>query len=256
MSLLEVRGLSRSYYGVHALRGVDLTVEQGRITGLIGPNGAVKTTLFNCVSGVVPPDSGTVRFDGHEIAGARPDRISRLGLVRTFQIARGFPRLTVLENLMLYGDRQPGERLGVALLRLATLHRRESELQDRAFAIARRLNLTRVLNNPASDLSGGQKKLLEIGRVLMAAPKVILLDEPVAGVNPTLTREIGERLRDLVAEGITILLIEHHMDTIAELCDHVVVLAEGRYLAEGRFADLARDERVQEAYMGRRRWAS
>jgi branched-chain amino acid transport system ATP-binding protein/neutral amino acid transport system ATP-binding protein len=256
MSLLDVRGLSRSYYGVHALRGVDLKVEQGRITGLIGPNGAGKTTLFNCVSGVVPPDSGTVRFDGHDIAGARPDRISRLGLVRTFQIARGFPRLTVLENLMLYGDHQPGERLSMALLRLAALKRREAELQDRAFAVARRLTLTRVLNNPASDLSGGQKKLLEIGRVLMAAPKLILLDEPVAGVNPTLTREIGARLRDLVSEGMTILLIEHHMDTIAELCDHVVVLAEGRNLAEGRFAELARDERVQEAYMGRRRWAS
>jgi ABC-type branched-subunit amino acid transport system ATPase component len=256
MSLLEVRGLSRSYYGVHALRGVDLTVEQGRITGLIGPNGAGKTTLFNCISGVVPPDSGTVRFDGRDIAGARPDRISRLGLVRTFQIARGFLRLTVLENLMVYGDHQPGERLSLALLRPAALERREAELQERAFAVARRLNLTRVLNNPASDLSGGQKKLLEIGRVLMAAPKLILLDEPVAGVNPTLTREIGARLRDLVKEGITILLIEHHMDTIAELCDHVVVLAEGRNLAEGRFGDLARDEQVQEAYMGRRRWAS
>jgi branched-chain amino acid transport system ATP-binding protein/neutral amino acid transport system ATP-binding protein len=205
---------------------------------------------------VVPPDSGTVRFDGHDIAGARPDRIARLGLVRTFQIARGFPRLTVLENLMVYGDRQPGERLGAALLRTAALKRREAELQERAFAIARRLNLTRVLNNPASDLSGGQKKLLEIGRVLMASPKLILLDEPVAGVNPTLTREIGMRLRELVREGMTILLIEHHMDTIAELCDHVVVLAEGRNLAEGRFAELTRDERVQEAYMGRRRWAS
>lgn len=256
MPLLEVRGLTRSYYGVHALRGVDLTVEPGRITGLIGPNGAGKTTLFNCISGVVPPDSGTVRFDGHDIAGARPDRIARLGLVRTFQIARGFPRLTVLENLMVYGDHQPGERLGAALLRTAGLKRREAELQERAFAIARRLNLARVLNNPASDLSGGQKKLLEIGRVLMASPKLILLDEPVAGVNPTLTREIGMRLRELVREGMTILLIEHHMDTIAELCDHVVVLAEGRNLAEGRFAELARDERVQEAYMGRRRWAS
>jgi branched-chain amino acid transport system ATP-binding protein/neutral amino acid transport system ATP-binding protein len=228
----------------------------GGVTGLIGPNGAGKTTLFNCVSGVVPPDSGTIRFAGHDIAGKRPDAIARLGLVRTFQIARGFPRLTVLENLLLYGDQQPGERLGAALLRPAAALQREAELQERAFAVARRLNLTRVLNNPASDLSGGQKKLLEIGRVLMAAPKLILLDEPVAGVNPTLAREIAVRLRELVAEGITILVIEHHMDTIASLCDHVVVLAEGRNLAEGRFADLTRDERVQEAYMGRRRWVS
>ena len=256
MALLEVAGLTRSFYGVHALNGADLTVEAGRITGLIGPNGAGKTTMFNCVSGVVPPDSGTVRFDGRDITGWRPDRVVRAGLVRTFQIARGFPRLSVYENLLLYGDRQPGEGVGVALLRPASSLKREAELVTRASDVARRLNLVRVLNEPASSLSGGQKKLLEIGRVLMAAPKLILLDEPVAGVNPSLTREIAEHLRGLVADGLTILLIEHHMDTIAQLCDHVVVLAEGRTLAEGSFAELAHNEAVQEAYMGRRKWAS
>ncbi len=254
--LLEIRGLTRSFYGVHALRGVDLAVEARTVTGLIGPNGAGKTTLFNCVSGLVPPDSGTVVFDGRDITGWRPDRITRRGLVRTFQIARGFPRLSVLENLLLYGDRQPGERFGHALLRPPAVGRREQELRERAFAIARRLGLTRVLNDPASDLSGGQKKLLEIGRALMADPKLIMLDEPVAGVNPTLVRDIVEQLRALVAEGVTVFLIEHHMDTVAQLCDRVVVLAEGRHLAEGTFAELAADERVQEAYMGPRRWAS
>src|SRR5450755_2000568 len=153
VSLLEVCKLTRSFYGIHALGGVDLTVEARRITGLIGPNGAGKTTLFNCISGVVAPDSGTVRFGGRDITGWRPDRISSVGLIRTFQIARGFPRLSVYENLLLYGDRQPGERASAALMRSAAALRRESELIDRAFAIASRLNLVRVLNDPASSLS-------------------------------------------------------------------------------------------------------
>lgn len=252
MSLLEVRDLTRSYYGVHALRGVDVSVEAGRITGLIGPNGAGKTTLFNCVSGFVPPDAGSVTFDGHVITGWRPDRITSVGLVRTFQIARGFPRLSVMENLLLYGTRQPGERLAGAVLRSPSARRRESELRERATAIARRLNLTRVLGQRASELSGGQKKLLEIGRALMAEPRLLLLDEPVAGVNPSLAREIGEHLRGLMADGISVLLIEHHMDTIAALCDPVIVMAEGRHLRQGSFAELAADPMVQEAYMGRR----
>ncbi|HTI82589.1 MAG TPA: ATP-binding cassette domain-containing protein, partial [Acetobacteraceae bacterium] len=191
MSLLEVRDLTRSYYGVHALRGVDLSVEAGCITGLIGPNGAGKTTLFNCVSGFVPPDAGGVTFDGCDITGWRPDRITAVGLVRTFQIARGFPRLSVMENLLLYGTHQPGERLAGAVLHSPPARRRESELRERATAIAQRLNLTRVLGQRAAELSGGQKKLLEIGRALMAEPRLLLLDEPVAGVNPSLAREIG-----------------------------------------------------------------
>ena len=252
-ALLEVRDLARSFYGVQALAGVHLVVEARRITGLIGPNGAGKTTLFNCISGVVPPDAGSVRFAGRDITAWRPDRIANAGLVRTFQIARGFPRLSVYENLLLYGDRQPGERVLPALRRSVAARRREAELIEAARAVATRLDLTRMLNAPASSLSGGQKKLLEIGRVLMARPRIILLDEPVAGVNPTLAREIAQRLRTLADEGLTILLIEHHMDTIAALCDHVVVLAEGRNLAQGTFAQLVADPAVQEAYMGRRR---
>ena len=253
MALLEVAGLEHSFYGVQALRAVDFEVEAGRITGLIGPNGAGKTTLFNCITGVVPPDRGRIVFDGRGIAGLRPDQITARGLVRTFQIARGLPRLSVLDNLLLYGDHQPGERMLPALLRLASVRRREEALMARAVAIAGRLDLMPVIRNPASELSGGQKKLLEIGRALMAEPKLILLDEPVAGVNPTLAREIGEHLKALVREGITILLIEHHMDMVARLCDRVIVLAEGRHLAEGTFDEVAANPAVQEAYMGRRR---
>jgi branched-chain amino acid transport system ATP-binding protein/neutral amino acid transport system ATP-binding protein len=256
MALLDVQGVTRSFYGIHALNGVDLQVERGRLTGLIGPNGAGKTTLFHCITGVVPPSTGRIVFDGEDITGQRPDRISRRGLVRTFQIARGCPRLTVRENLLLYGPDQPGESVLSALLRSRTMLAREEELQSRATAIASRLKLTQVLDNKAGALSGGQKKLLEIGRALMTQPKLILLDEPTAGVNPTLAREIGERLREILAEGVTLLLIEHQMDMIARLCDHVIVMAEGRRLTEGSFAEVAADTVVQEAYMGRPRWAS
>jgi ABC-type branched-subunit amino acid transport system ATPase component len=253
MTLLAVNGVERSFYGVRALTGVDLEVPPGRITGLIGPNGAGKTTLFNCITGVIPPDKGRIVFDGREITGLRPDQITHTGLVRTFQIARGLPRLSVLENLLLYGTRQPGEKALTAVFNPGAARQREDELLARAVAIARRLNLMHVIRNPASDLSGGQKKLLEIGRALMTEPKLILLDEPVAGVNPTLAKEIGTHLKSLIADGITILLIEHHMDMVARLCDHVIVLAEGRHLAEGTFEEIASNEDVQLAYMGRRK---
>jgi len=252
MSLLEVRGVTRSFYGVHALNGVDLNVEPGRITGLIGPNGAGKTTLFNCIAGIVPADGGSIRFAGTDITRLRPDQVTKAGLVKTFQIARGFPRLTVLENLLLYAPDQPGEQVGAALLRPKAALAREREITAQAIEIAAMLNLTRVLNDKASDLSGGQKKLLEIGRALMSEPRLILLDEPAAGVNPTLVREIGEKLREIVARGVTLLLIEHQMDMIARLCDHVIVMAEGRRLLEGTFDEVAGNHDVQQAYMGRR----
>jgi branched-chain amino acid transport system ATP-binding protein/neutral amino acid transport system ATP-binding protein len=253
MALLEVRGLRKSFWGVHAVQGVDLDVEAGTITALIGPNGAGKTTAFNCISGTIPPDAGTVRFDGHDIAGARPDRITQAGLVRTFQIARGFPRLSVLENLMLYGARQPGELLWRAVVRHPSVGLREAELKERAISVARRLNLLRVANNQASALSGGQKKLLEIGRAMMTDPKMIMLDEPIAGVNPALAVEIGDQLLRLRDEGLTFLIIEHHMDAVLRLCDPVIVMAVGRNLAKGTFREVAEDPAVQEAYMGRRK---
>jgi branched-chain amino acid transport system ATP-binding protein/neutral amino acid transport system ATP-binding protein len=249
---LRIKDVERAFYGVHALNGVSLDVEPRGITGLIGPNGAGKTTLFNCISGVIPPDRGRISFDGRDITGLRPDRVTATGLIRTFQIARGLARMSVLENLLLYGQRQPGETVFHALVRSKVARAREDELMIKARAIAERLNLRRVIYHPAAALSGGQKKLLEIGRALMADPKMILLDEPIAGVNPTLAREIGEHLQALAAEGLPILLIEHQMDMVARLCDRVIVMAEGRYLTEGSFDEIAHDDRVQEAYMGRR----
>ncbi len=252
--LLSVQGLTRSFYGVQALRGVTFEVRPGTITALIGPNGAGKTTAFQCITGVVPPDGGTVMFDGTDITGWGADRIARIGLTRTFQIARGISRLSVLDNLMLYAAQQPGENLLAAVLGLG--QRQEEAARVRAIDIARRLNLLQVANNPAAALSGGQKKLLEIGRALMADPKMILLDEPIAGVNPTLAGEIAEHLRTLCDEGITFLVIEHHMDLIARLCDPVIVMAEGTKLTEGAFATVAADAAVQEAYMGSKSWTA
>jgi ABC-type branched-subunit amino acid transport system ATPase component len=250
--ILVVRGLLRRFGGVVAIDGLDLSVRRGTVTALIGPNGAGKTTAFQCISGVIAPDAGQVLFDGQDITAARPDRITAAGLVRSFQIARGIPRLTVLENLLLYGPAQPGEALSGAILRGPATRRREEALRARAIAVAARLNLSRVLDNPAAALSGGQKKLLEIGRALMAEPKLLLLDEPVAGVNPTLAAEIAQHVAHLREDGMTVLVVEHHMDFVASLCDPVICMAEGKLLAEGSFEQVAGDPRVQEAYMGRR----
>ncbi len=249
--LLSVTGLTRSFGGVHALRGASFTVRAGTITALIGPNGAGKTTAFQCISGVLRPDGGSVRFAGQEIAGRTPDAITRAGLLRTFQIARGIPRLSVLENLLLYAPGLPGERLLPAVLGRGRAAERAA--LARAWAIAGRLNLLRVANTPAGALSGGQKKLLEIGRALMAEPRMILLDEPIAGVNPSLAEEIADQLIALRREGMTLLVIEHHMDLVARMCDPVIVMAEGSRLTEGSFADVAAEPRVQAAYMGERR---
>ncbi len=252
MALLDIRGLQHRFGGVTALDGADLSAEEGQITGLIGPNGAGKTTLFNAVSGVFRPNDGTVRFAGIDVTGWRPDHLVRVGLSRTFQIARGLAQMTVIENLMLYGTRQPGEALWAAVLRTAAARRREAELREHAVEIARELDILQVGDSRAVDLSGGQKKLLELGRVLMAEPKLILLDEPAAGINPSLARRLAQHILALKARGLTFLIIEHNMGLVAELCDHVVVMVEGKRLAAGRFTDLRADLRVQEAFLGYR----
>ena len=250
--LLVLKDVHRAFYGLDVLRGVDLAVAPGGITGLIGPNGAGKTTLFNVVSGLVPPKRGTINFGGQAIGGLSPDVVSRRGLVRTFQVARGFPRLSVFQHLMLYGRDQPGESLWQAILGTRAMRDRETALAERAWETARFLRLDHLIDNPATALSGGQKKLLEIGRALMAEPRLVLLDEPTAGVNPTLQNEIAERLQELPRRGISVLLIEHDMGFIARLCDPVIVMAEGRVLTEGTFAAVQADARVREAYLGRR----
>lgn len=249
---LRIEGLKLDFYGVHVLRGVDLEVPENSFTGLIGPNGAGKSTLFNAVSGLYRPKGGKVMLGRTETTGEPPERLVAAGLVRSFQLARGFPKLSVFQHLMLYGADQPGEGLLAGLFGSQAARQREAALAERAHGIARRLRLDHVLDNPVTALSGGQKKLVEIGRALMADPKVLLLDEPMAGVNPTLADQIAEHLIALNREGLTICLIEHDMALIKRLCHPVIVMAEGKTLTRGSFDEVASDLRVQEAYLGRR----
>jgi ABC-type branched-subunit amino acid transport system ATPase component len=257
--VLVVDDVRLAFGGLRALDGASFSVEAARLTALIGPNGAGKTTLFNVMSGLLAPDAGTITLAGpgpdeahagRSLIGLSPDAISRLGLVRTFQIARGLPKMTVFEHLMLYGQRQPGESLWKLLSDAREVRRHEAALAERALAVARRMRLDRHVDSPVTALSGGQKKLLEIGRALMAEPRLILFDEPAAGVNPTLAEEIGDQLRAIVAEGRTVLLIEHDMALVSRVADHVIVLALGRKLAEGSFDAVRDNADVQRAYLG------
>lgn len=250
MTLLSIRNVSLHFGGVQALAGASFDIARGTLTGLIGPNGAGKTTLFNCISGLYRPTGGDIVFDGQPITGLAPDRITARGLIRTFQLARGFARMTVFDHLLLYGQHQPGESLLSALVGGRGAAEREAQLQEKAWAVARRLKLERIVDALPGNISGGQKKLLEIGRALMTDPQMLLLDEPMAGVNPTLVTEIGDHLLALQREGLTILLIEHDMPLIRRLCDEVIVMAEGAFMARGDFDQVAADVRVQEAYLG------
>jgi ABC-type branched-subunit amino acid transport system ATPase component len=252
-ALLQISEVRATFGGLRALDGATFNVSRGKTTGLIGPNGAGKTTLFNAITGLLPEASGRVVFDGTDISGRRPERISTSGLVRTFQLARGCPRLTVFEHLMLYGPKQRGEGFLAGLVGGAAVRHQEELLRERAWAMARRLRLDHVLDNLVTALSGGQKKLLEIGRALLAEPKMILLDEPMAGVNPTLVGEIADQLEVVRSEGITILLMEHEMALIKRLCEEVIVMAEGKYLTYGTFDAVTSDSRVQSSYLGRSR---
>lgn len=249
-AILQIRDLRCHFGGLKALDGVTFDVHAGRVTGLIGPNGAGKTTTFNCISGLLPKTSGSVVFDQADISAESANRISNRGMVRTFQLARGCPRMTVFEHLMLYAPVQRGEGFFAGLVGPAAVREQEAQLREDAFAMARRLKLDHVIDNLVTDLSGGQKKLLEIGRALMAKPKLLLLDEPMAGVNPTLVEQIAQQLAAIRAEGVSIVLIEHEMALIEQLCDEVVVMVQGKYFTRGSFARVAANREVQEAYLG------
>ncbi len=251
--VLAVEEVRKAFGGVRAVEGCTFSVRPGTITGLIGPNGAGKTTLFNLVTGVHTPDAGRITFDGAEITGEKPHRVFRRGLCRTFQIPREFKELTVLENLLVVPKDQLGERLSAPWLRGCAVREEEGRLREKARGVLDFLDLGGVKDQPAASLSGGQKKLLELGRTMMADPKLLLLDEPGAGVNPTLMLELAGYIRRLATErGITVLLIEHDMDLVMSLCNPVIVMSEGRMLAEGTPDAVRRDPRVLEAYLGRK----
>ncbi len=250
-AILRVRGLAKAFGGVKAVDGLDLDLAPGTITGLIGPNGAGKSTAFHLISGVIRASAGQVWLRETEITGLAPYARARLGMIRTFQLSREFTRLTVLENLMLAPQLQLGERLGAIFARPRAVAEADARIFERAREVLDIARLEALRDEYAANLSGGQKKLLELARALMIDCEVILLDEPGAGVNPALMGTLREMILRLNREhGKTFLIVEHDMDLIAALCDPVMVMTQGTKLTEGSFDEIRRDPRVVEAYLG------
>ena len=249
--MISISGVNKHFGGIHAVRDASLKIETGSVTGLIGPNGAGKTTLFNVIAGLYKPDSGTVQLDGQDITGLPPHELFARGVLRTFQIAHEFSSLTVRENLMMVPQEQSGERLIDAWLQPAKIRQEEAVLIAKANEVISFLQLDPVANERAGNLSGGQKKLLELGRTMMTDAKIVFLDEVGAGVNRTLLNHIGDSILRLNREqGYTFCMIEHDMEFISRLCDPVIVMAEGGVLATGSADEIRNNEDVIEAYLG------
>lgn len=248
--LLMASGLSKSFGGLRAVNNAHIEVNSGSITGLIGPNGAGKTTLFNLLSNFIRPDGGQVIFDGEAIGHLPPHQIALQGCVRTFQVARVLSRLTVLENMLLAARQQTGENFIQLWWQRPQVRREEGKNRERALSLLESVGLAEKACDYAGALSGGQRKLLEMARALMAQPKLILLDEPAAGVNPTLIGQICEHILNWNRQGISFLIIEHNMDVIMSLCHDVWVLAEGSNLANGTPQEIQQNPAVLEAYLG------
>jgi branched-chain amino acid transport system ATP-binding protein len=248
--MLKAEGVIKRFGGLTAVNGVSFTLAKGAIMGLIGPNGAGKTTLFNCLAGSFSPDAGRVTFAGQHIHGLRPDAIFRRGLGRTFQIPKPFPAMSVLDNVMLSPRGQPGETFYLNWLQPGRVASGEKRVRETAREWIDFVGLTPLIHAPARTLSGGQRKLLELARVMAADPRLVLLDEPGAGVNPQLLETIVEKITALNRRGIAFLIIEHNMDVIMALCRDVMVMAEGQVLTLGTPAEVVRDARVIDAYLG------
>jgi branched-chain amino acid transport system ATP-binding protein len=248
--VIAVADLVKSFDSLRAVDGVSFSLEPGSITGLIGPNGAGKTTLFNTIAGVFRPTSGTITLGGARIDGLPPDRLFARGLARTFQIPRPFAAMTVLENVMLAAPGQAGERFWENWLRHGGVRRDERALRARAMEALAFTNLDRLATAPARTLSGGQHKLLELARVLLAEPKIILLDEPAAGVTPALMETLVEKIVALNRRGITFLIIEHNMDLVMSICRPILVMAQGKLIMQGDADAVRADPRVIDAYLG------
>jgi branched-chain amino acid transport system ATP-binding protein len=250
--MIEVKSVSKQFGGVHAVRDANLTIKSGSITGLIGPNGAGKTTLFNIIAGNIKQSSGQILLDGDDVTGLAPHELFEKGLLRTFQLAHEFSTLTVLENLMMVPGNQSGESLLNSWISWGEVRREEAAIRKRAMEVIDFLNLSHLAQELAGNLSGGQKKLVELGRTMMVDAKLVLLDEVGAGVNRTLLKDIGDAIIRLNRErGYTFCMIEHDMDFIGRLCDPVIVMAEGTVLAEGSADEVRSNEAVIEAYLGR-----
>ncbi|WP_114287312.1 ABC transporter ATP-binding protein [Candidatus Halocynthiibacter alkanivorans] len=249
--MISVHELHKHFGGSRAVDGTSLELKKGAITGLVGPNGAGKTTLFNVIAGVHNPTSGRVMMEGEDITGLAPHELFAKGILRTFQVAHEFPSMTVRENLMMVPDGQSGETLWNAWVNRARIHQEEATLLKKADEVLDFLTVSHLKDEKAGNLSGGQKKLLELGRTMMVDAKMVFLDEVGAGVNRTLLNTIGDAIIRLNQErGYTFCLIEHDMDFIKRLCDPVIVMAEGKLLAQGSAAEIMQNEAVIEAYLG------
>ena len=249
---LRVEGLRKKFGGIVAVDDATFEVEEGSLTGLIGPNGAGKSTTFNCITGVHDPTAGSIYFQGEGITGLSPDDVANRGLVRTFQIARELEEMTVLENMMLAPKGQRGEALWRSVLpvaRRSTIQQEEEVLED-CWEMLEFFEIDHLAHEYAGNLSGGQRKLLELARALLTDPTMLLLDEPFAGVNPSLEKRLLEHIHELREEGYTFLIVEHDMDLIMENCEHIIVMHQGKVLTEGSPADIKSDEEVIEAYLG------
>jgi branched-chain amino acid transport system ATP-binding protein len=248
-AILTARNVRRQFGGLVAVDVDYLEVQRGAITALIGPNGAGKTTFFNLLTGFDSPDTGHVELNGRSIDGMAPHKLASRGMVRTFQLTKALSKLTVLQNMMLGAKDQGGESLFIALL--SPLWRdREREIDEQARALLARFNLTHMTDQFAGTLSGGQRKLVEMARALMTEPELVMLDEPMAGVNPALTQSLLGHVKQLRAEGRTVIFVEHDMDVVQDISDWVVVMAEGRIIAEGPPESIAKNQHVVDAYLG------
>jgi ABC-type branched-subunit amino acid transport system ATPase component len=256
--MLKVIDIHKSFEGIKALDGVSLVVESGSITGLVGPNGSGKTTLFNVISGFYPKDGGQIYLKGKRIDELPPNEVATRGLCRTFQISQAPEKMTVLENMLLAPRGQMGEGLWNALFRRKRVLRQEGHNLEKAFNLLGLVELFNLRNEYAGNLSGGQKKLLSLGRILMVDPEIILLDEPAAGVNPTLIKSLMRLIEDLRNQGKTFLFVEHNMKVISDICDKVYVLDFGRMIAEGTPQEIQQNEAVLEAYLSgsSKKWSS
>jgi neutral amino acid transport system ATP-binding protein len=249
--ILEAEGVVKYFGGLRAVDGATMDVREGSITALIGPNGAGKTTLFNVLTGFYRGDAGEARFQDVSIIRRPPYAIARLGMVRTFQITKALSRMPVIDNMTLAAREQPGERLVNVVFRPRVVRRREAEVHEQAMELLDVFDLTKLADQYAGTLSGGQRKLLELARALMTRPRLLLLDEPMAGINPTLGRRLLEHMRTLrTEEGVTFLFIEHDMEVVMNHSDRVIVMAEGRVIAEGEPQEVRRDQAVIDAYLG------
>ena len=247
---VEVHDLVKGFDGVQAVRGATFSVPTGIICALIGPNGAGKSTAVNLISGALRPDSGRVRVNGTDVTGWSADRVARTGLIRTFQLSREYARMTVLENLMATPVDQAGESLINVFFRPGRVQAEERANLERAMEILGTFGLAAKRDNLAGELSGGQKRLLELARAVMAQPRMLLLDEPMAGINPALIDQIGDHIVRLRDGGVTVLMVEHNLNVVERICQHVVVMAEGKALATGSMADMRANAEVVRAYLG------